>query len=189
MIGNALQFTASVLDQFIKNKFGLDESKVMLNCLIETNGSIPQRNQNKVVLSLINVEKETNQPFYAPMQPAGSKVFADMNPYQRFNLDVLISLNFDNYDETLKFLDVVLLFFQAHPGLNATSFPLMPSGLGKLEFDVEKITYREMQNLWTAMGAKYQPSVIYKMRLITIQANEAAGFNPTVSKTSNSASV
>lgn len=189
MIGNALQFTASVLDQFIKNKFGLDESKVMLNCLIEANGSIPQRNQNKVVLSLINVEKETNIPFYAYNQLAGSKVSLDINPEQRFNLDLLISANFDDYNETLKFLDVILLFFQAHPCLNAKSFPLMPSGLSKLEFDVEKITYREMQNLWTAMGAKYQPSVIYKLRLITIQANEAAGFNTTVSKTANSATV
>jgi len=37
---------------FIKNRFNLDESKVLLNTLIEANGNIPQANQNKVVISL-----------------------------------------------------------------------------------------------------------------------------------------
>jgi hypothetical protein len=39
-----------------------------------------------------------------------------------------------------------------------------------------------MHSLWTAMGAKYQPSVIYKVRLITIQGNEAEGFVPAISQ-------
>ena len=42
-----------------------------------------------------------------------------------------------------------------------------------------------MQSLWTAMGAKYQPSVVYKMRLITIQANEAESFSTAIVQTSN----
>jgi len=65
------------------------------------------------------------------------------------------------------------------------SFSNIPTGLTKLEFEIEKITYHQMQSLWTAMGAKYQPSVIYKLRLVTIQGNETAGFIPAVSQISN----
>jgi hypothetical protein len=42
-----------------------------------------------------------------------------------------------------------------------------------------------MHSLWTAMGAKYQPSVIYKIRLITIQGSEPESFAPGVTQVAN----
>ena len=63
MIYQSLHFTNKLLGQFLNNRFRLDEDKIVLNYLIDPNGSIPKLNPNKVVLSLINVEKETNQLF------------------------------------------------------------------------------------------------------------------------------
>lgn len=185
MINKALQFTVSVLDQFLKTRIGSDESKVVLNNLIEGNGSLPQINQNKIVVSLINIEKETAKPFYNRSSRTDNGNYADVSPSERFNLDVLISSNFEDYNETLKFLNATILFFQIHNALDSTSSSAIPPGITKLEFDIEKISYRDMQSLWTAMGAKYQPSVIYKMRLITIQGGESTGFTPAVVQTSN----
>ncbi|MGB8195367.1 MAG: DUF4255 domain-containing protein [Chitinophagaceae bacterium] len=185
MISKALQFTNDVLDQFLRNRFGLDEKKVLLNKLIEANGSLPQVNQNKVVISLINIEKETAKPFYVRHQQLAGGSYADINPAERYNLDLLISSNFDDYSETLKFLNAVILFFQVNPAFESDAFPNMPPGLNKLEFEIEKLSYHQMQGLWTAMGAKYQPSLIYKMRLVTIQANELTGVKPAISKTAN----
>jgi hypothetical protein len=186
MINEALQFTNEVLDQFLKNRFGLDESKVLLNNLIESNGSVPQINQNKVVISLINIEKETVKPFYSRNQKLAGGNYSDVNPAERYNLDLLISSNFEDYNETLRFLNAVIIFFQVHNVLDAAVSSSIPAGLNKLEFEIEKITYHQMQSLWTAMGAKYQPSVIYKMRLVTIQGDQPEGFTKAVSATSNS---
>jgi hypothetical protein len=185
MISKALQFTNDVLDQFLKTRFGLDESKVLLNNLIDSNGSIPEINQNKVVVSLINIEKETAKPFYNRSQQLANGNYASINPAERYNLDVLISSNFDDYTETLKFLGAVILFFQINNSLDSNTSSNIPLGLERLEFEIEKITYHQMQSLWTAMGAKYQPSVIYKMRLITIQGEEVSGFASEVLQTSN----
>ncbi|HWY37683.1 MAG TPA: DUF4255 domain-containing protein [Bacteroidia bacterium] len=187
MITQALQFTNAILDQFLKNRFGLSESKVLLNNLIEGNGSIPEINHNKVVISLINIEKETARPFYVRNQKLGNGNYSDISATERYNLDLLISSNFDDYSESLKFLDAVILFFQATPSPDAASYSGIPAGNTKLEFEIEKVTYHQMQNLWTAMGAKYQPSVIYKMRLVTVQANEAEGFTPAISGIANMA--
>ncbi len=184
MISSALQFTCDVMGQFLKNRLGLDENKVLLNNLIEGNGSLPQENQNKIIVSLINIEKETSRPFYNRNKQLPNDSFADTNLSERYNLDILISANFENYNETLKFLDEVLLFFQINNSIDASSSSNMPDGIPRLEFEIEKITYHQMQSLWTAMGAKYQPSVIYKMRLITIQGNEADRFIPAIKKTS-----
>ena len=114
MIAKALQFTKDVLDQFIKNRYGLDESKV---------------------------------------------------------------------------LNSAILFFQIHPMLDSSAYSTIPAGLHKLEYEIEKLGYHQMHSLWTAMGAKYQPSVIYKVRLITIQGNEAESFAPGVTQTSTVAAL
>ena len=185
MISQALHFTSETLGQFLKNRFQLDEGKTILNNVIEATGLIPQENQNKVVLSLINIEKETAQPFYNRNQQLMGGDFADTAPAERFNLDLLVSANFDDYNETLKFLNATILFFQINNVLDATKSAAIPQGLSKLEFDIEKINYQQMQGLWTAMGAKYQPSVIYKMRLVTIQGDEATGLTPAVKETRN----
>ncbi len=184
---NALQFTTSVLDQYIKNKFQLDESKVILNNIIDSSGAIPLQNQNKIVLSLINIEQETLQPFYIRNQKLDNGNFADIPPPQRFNLDLLLTSNFDDYAETLKFLNSVIQFFQTNVVLDASRYANIPQGLSKLEFEIEKLNYNQMHSLWTAMGAKYQPSVVYKTRLLTIQTNDNDGFTPGINQTSNTA--
>lgn len=187
MIKKTLQFTCDMLSQYLANTYGLDEKKAVLNNIIDADGTLPQVNQNKVVISLINVEKETAKPFYVRQAKLPNGNFADVNPAERYNLDLLVTSNFDDYQETLLFLNAVIAFFQVNNALDASSSSAFPAGLVKLEYDIEKISYHQMHSLWSAMGAKYQPSVIYKMRLITIQGNQPAGFTDAVLQTSNAA--
>lgn len=185
MLMQSLQFTTKVLDQYIKNMYQLDESKVVLNNVIDNNGSIPSKNENKVVISLINIEQETLQPFYVRNQKLANGNYGDLNPTQRFNLNLLITSNFDDYNESLKFLNTVIQFFQTYVVLDATNFSNIPQGLNKLEFEIEKLNYNQMHNLWTAMGAKYQPSIVYKTRLITIQSFDNESFTTSINETNN----
>lgn len=185
MLMKSLQFTTTVLDQYIKNKYQLDESKVILNNVIDSNGSIPTKNENKIVVSLINIEQETLQPFYIRNQKLPNGNYGDLNPSQRFNLDLLVTSNFDDYNESLKFLNAVIQFFQSYVVLDATNFSNIPTGLNKLEFEIEKLNYNQMHSLWTAMGAKYQPSIVYKTRLITIQSYDNESFTPAINQIEN----
>ena len=73
----------------------MDESKVLLNNLVDSNGSIPQANQNKIVISLINIEKQTNKPFYCNQKKANGN-YTNISLAERYNLDVLINSNFDD---------------------------------------------------------------------------------------------
>lgn len=83
MINKALQFTNDILDQFLRKRFGLTESGVILNNLIER-VMIPLANQNKVVISLINIEKETSKPFYIRNKRLENGSYADINPAERY---------------------------------------------------------------------------------------------------------
>ena len=63
MIQTALVFIKKKLDQFLVTRFELDESVTVLNYLISPDGSYPKKNQNKMVITLINLDYDTNKQF------------------------------------------------------------------------------------------------------------------------------
>ena len=163
MLLKTLQFTATILNQHIKNTFSLDRDIVLLNTIKDITSSVQQTNQNKVVLTLINLEPETTLRAN-PTQVVGN-TSTEIRP-QPYNLHVLICSNFDDYKEALKFLDTVLLFFQTHPLLNSSVFSNMPEGIDKIMFEMESLNYAQMHDIWTAIGANHQLSVVYKIRVM-----------------------
>ena len=172
MLNQALVFVNKTLDRYLINYFGLDQSITLLNNLIEQSGSVAKENQNKLVVSLVNLEYESAKQFYGGIQQSSASRIEKVNPPIRFNVDLMFSANFDDYEEALKFLTATLTFFQANNCLNHENFPEIPQGLEALRFDVESLSYRETHELWSAMGARYRPSILYKMRHITVQARE-----------------
>lgn len=181
MLRKSLQYTRDVLSQHLRNKFGLKEEIVVVNRLVDGDGKAILGNQNKVILSMINLWQEKNQRFYQKNTPLQNGQFAKTQPAQRYNVDLLVTAHFDDYDESLKFLNAVLLFFQANPALSAKNFSDLPHGIEKLEFEMDTINSTEIHNLWTAVGARYQPSVVFKVRLLSVQAGQVEAFQSAVS--------
>ncbi|WP_431167530.1 DUF4255 domain-containing protein [Tenacibaculum halocynthiae] len=186
MILKALQFTNRTLNQYLKNKFGLSDDVVVTNKIIDQNGTVPIENQNKVIITLIHVEQETVKPFYSRSRQINNGNYENKPINERYNLYLLISPNFEEYNETLKFLNSSIQFFQINGVLDANTSSTIPKGITRLEFEFEKGDgYLQMHNLWSALGAKYQPSVIYKMKLISIASDEIKGFETGITATSN----
>lgn len=183
MINEALQFIVQALNQALKNNFHADEDLVVMNNVIQTDGTIPLINQNKIVLSLINIEKETNKPFNTYNRPLMDGNYTSGSPSEYYNLDILFSSNFDDYGESLKMLSAVIAYFQFHTSLTSADLSTIPEGIKKLDLDVEKLVFHQMHSLWTAMGAKYQPSMLYKVRLLNIQSGQIRGTVSAVTQT------
>ncbi len=148
----------------MRTSFSLDECKSVLNRLVGADGSLPQMNLDKVVISLVNVEKRGKAPV-----SLGYKSVTDAGPGKaavgNHTLFLLVSSNFYDYAETLKFLDMAIGFFEANAVIEAGTFPDIPQGIAKLEFAVESTPFDQLQNIWEAIGAKYQPSVVYKLTI------------------------
>ncbi|WP_299683497.1 Pvc16 family protein [uncultured Dokdonia sp.] len=169
MIQEAFQYTQNVFNQYIKRKFDLDENIVVINSIIDNEGNTPLENQNKIVLSLIHIDQEITKPFYTKDRKGFDTNHTSMLETENYTIDMLVTPCFDDYSEALKFLNASIQFFQAYAVLDITTHSDFPEGLQKLSFDLQKGTdYTQMHNLWNALGAKYQPSLIYKMRSITI---------------------
>ncbi|SMS01983.1 hypothetical protein VIM7927_03294 [Vibrio mangrovi] len=185
MIDEALNYVRNVLSRQLSHQFGVDGEPVIMNHLVESGGSVPLSNQNKMVLTLINLEHETAKQFYGGARPDYStNTVQQIQPAIRFNLDILMTAHFDVYSEALKFLSATIAFFQAHPTMTRQLFPDMPPSLEQLQFEIENSPYERTHNLWSALGAKYQPSIIYKIRHVIVQADQVTGSAARVQQTS-----
>ncbi|WGH75697.1 Pvc16 family protein [Tenacibaculum tangerinum] len=188
MIAKSFYYTKKVLDQYLKNKFELTDSVVVADSLVSQNGTVSSDNKNKVVITLIHIEQETVQPFYNRNQKLDTGSYEHTSVKERYNLYILVTSSFDDYYETLKFLDASIQFFQINQLLDAHTNSEIPEGIHKLEFEFQKGgDYMQMHNLWSALGTKYQPSVIYKMKLLTIGGNEVKEFISAVDQLTNTA--
>ncbi len=182
MIDVSLEFVRSVLDQFLVNRFALESSMVVLNGLVMPDGSAPQKNNNKVVVTLVNLEYETSKQFFGEKR-VGPHNASQISPAVCFNLHILVSACFDDYSEALKFLTASIGFFQANPSLSRASHPTMPAGVAALKVEIENSPASKMENIWMALGAKYSPSIIYKIRQIEVQSEQVSGVVPLVQDT------
>ncbi len=163
MIYEALALVTQQLNTYFRNRFSQVEDRVVLSNLVEPDGSSAIKEENKVVVTLVNIQKET-------ISGNRSSNGASMNKPIALNLHVLFSAWFTgaNYPESLKFLGAVIAYFQANNHLTASSVPDMPEGMDKLTFEIVTMDFQEVSHVWGMLGAKHLPSVMYKFRLVLI---------------------
>jgi len=172
MTHNAIQYMRNALNQYLIATFNLDETIVIANRIVDQQGVMPIENKNKVVLSLIHVEQEGAKLFKTISDRLSKENYlADSSPEQ-YSIYMLVTSSFDDYNETLKFLDTSMSFFKKNPVIDRNTVTNFPDTIDKLYVEYQHgEDYMQVQNVWTTMGARYQPSVIYKIRLLTAASN------------------
>lgn len=128
-------------------------------------------------LTLINVAEERalrNLPHVERTPAQTSRI----EPPVHLNLDVMYAFNFADLDTSLTFLSRTIEVFQAQRFFDATT-PVAPGGpafppqLARLIVEMANLSLEERNNLWGMMGGSYLPSVIYRVRLVEVQAAAA----------------
>lgn len=172
MIYNALHSVVVQLNAFLKLRFRQTEDKAILGSILNEEGTVPEGNRNKVIMTVVNLEQETARQKAQQYQRGPNHTVRLLNEPYDFNLDVLVTALFLDYNEALKFLSESIYFFQAHNVFDKSNTPNLSDNIQQLTFQVIKLSYGEAHNLWTALGAKYMPSVLFKMRMLSFQDSE-----------------
>lgn len=156
----ALQFISEILNDFLKKKLNTNESKVILNRVVNADGSPPKENDNKIVFTLINIEEEIS------LQQTALKVNTTNKIGKNFHtIYILVHSNFEYYAESLELLDFTIDFFIENPIFNEASSPNFPVELERVRLEPINLTIEQICSLWSSIGAKYQPSVLYRVRI------------------------
>ncbi|MEM6724402.1 MAG: DUF4255 domain-containing protein [Bacteroidota bacterium] len=172
MIHQVLPFIAKELNTFFKLKYGVDEDLVVVSGLVDMHGNAPTEEENKILLSVINIEEEKLNRARATYVPAGeSGGFSKRAPAIKINLQVMFTANFaqGNYLEGLKLISGVIGFFQRQRTYDGKNYPTLDDSIEKLSFEITSLDVHKLNQLWGTVGNKYQPSVIYKVKTLEIQ--------------------
>jgi hypothetical protein len=170
MINAAISHLAQQLNQQFKNNFHVLEDVVVVSNLMELDGTVAPNTNNKLVLTLVNIEKDS-MPYRLnqPTRGIDDRQLMYSSPLY-LNLYLMMSANFGagNYSEALKTISQAISFFQQQAVFDRQNCPGLDSRIEKLILDMENLKIPDLNNLWSLMGGKYLPSVLYKVRMITV---------------------
>lgn len=160
------------INLFLKNRFNLNEDPVVISNLTGLDGSISIDGENKIVLTIVNIEQE-NTVKISDCIPADTFSTLKYMPPVFINLFVLMSAYFQNtnYYESLKMLSAAISFFQQKPIFNSRNTSGLDETLEKLSVEIVNLSINESNNLWGQLGGKYLPSILYKIRMIKFNGN------------------
>ncbi|MGY3791995.1 DUF4255 domain-containing protein [Aquimarina sp. 433] len=171
MLDKALLFITDYLNKNLKLTFGLNEDVVVLSSLVNLDGSVTKNIENKVILSIINLEHEKTVKNMGGYIPDSRGSFSKVDPPVYINVFLLVSANYnsENYIESLKMLSAVIGIFQSPIIFTRDTHPDLDVLLGRLSFEIFNTPIQELSHIWSGIGAKYVPSMIYKVRMIAFQ--------------------
>ena len=143
----------------------------MVSGLVNQDGSLVVKDDNRIILSLVMVQEEKMGAY----KSTGAVTPGGVKPVY-LNLFFLFSASFNEklMLDALKFISAVVAFFQNKPVFTPQNSRALGPGLEKLTFEIFNLNVQEHSNLWSALGAKYLPSVLYKVRVVTIEESTFA---------------
>ncbi|MCB0207843.1 MAG: DUF4255 domain-containing protein [Anaerolineae bacterium] len=129
-----------------------------------------------VSVLLINIEEENTLRAPDPhirISPDGTR--QKIQPEIRLNLYVLFVARFKQYEESLRYLSLIIQYFQKHRLLNHHNAPELNENIDQLVMELITLPLSEQNNVWNALRVTYQPSVLYKVKMIVFQDEDALG--------------
>jgi hypothetical protein len=171
MINETFKFLAEEINNYLSQKMGVITDKRLVLGNVgkaldnETGGS--NALTGKAIMSLINVEEDR----VAKQQENFIKSATGItykSPPLFLNLYVLIAVNRVDYGDSLKWLAFIAQCFQNQNVFTPTDSPSLDIRIQKLIVDLYTVNFEQLNQIWSVLGGKYLPSVLYKVRQITI---------------------
>ena len=182
MIDNALKFVANEVNKYLIRKTDSTQDSTVVKMVVTgnaaraydpdgTNGTNPLA--GKAILTLVNIEEDRISKSPENYRREGDKIVYK-NPKLYLNLYCLFSVNHSTYDTSLQYLSLIMQFFQyrnviTHANSPSSGSVKLDEKVEKLVFDMISLNFEQVNHLWGTLGGKYLPSVLYKVRLVTIE--------------------
>jgi len=140
----------------LENIGGLDEAAI--------------KDTDSILLTLVNISEETalkNIPHYVKAYP--NTIYN--NPPVYLNLFVLFTACLKKYDHALVLLSRVIRFFQGKNTFNNKNSTTQVKDFDNFNIimDLYSLSFEQTNYLWSTLGGKQHPFVLYKLRLVELE--------------------
>lgn len=191
MISEALILLRNELKNYLltnKEQFdaGLRSDEIILGNIAGLENQNDQALSDKIIITLVNIEEESSlkngKRFMRNPVPEGIEY---VSPPVHLNLYVLFTVTLANtnkpdtdYEKALARLAAIIEFFQAKSIITVQNSPgSAPKNLTEEEAaslrllpELYTLTFEQINHLWGSLGGKQVPFVLYKIRLVKVQA-------------------
>tara|TARA_B100001287_G_scaffold173436_1_gene146082 strand:+ start:2159 stop:2761 length:603 start_codon:yes stop_codon:yes gene_type:complete len=179
MIDSAILSIVEELNNSLNLKFRLNEDRIIASNLLNLDGSLSIKDENRIVVSLVNIEEEktaTPNGFGVPLSGNNHPIYLNMYVlfYSLFNEKL--------YNESLKFISAIIGFFQNKKVFTPNNTAGLDQNIDKVLVEINNISFHEQSNILSALGAKYSPCILYKMRMVGIEENIVNYSAPRISE-------
>ena len=183
VIHDALQFLRTKVNSYNNNVNPIVE---IMNISTLNDGDEFIDSTSPIILSVVNIEHDTtakNPNTYLPYTAQGNTVKKYKNPAQNLIISLLFSAytkeqKTSKYQDGIKKLEHIIRCFQEQNVfyIEGTS-EVNPENTNhtKIILEMESLNMNQLNQLWSMLGNKYMPSVLFKMKMITIQHDEQDG--------------
>ncbi|MCD2259650.1 Pvc16 family protein [Psychroserpens luteolus] len=155
MILDSLRFINTILNRVLQNELGVPPPIMSLGGVNTSSVQTPLR------LTLVNIDPE-----HAHHVAIGRTRSATSAPTQK-QLYILISTNPEvSYEEALKLLEATTNWLDQNQLLNRQVHSDLPEPIERITIESYTQTLDGQALLWQGLGAGYQPSAVYKLRVM-----------------------
>jgi hypothetical protein len=184
VIATAVSKVARELNLAMRNRTDSTEDLVVVSNLLEIDGTPAPQAVERVAVFLVNIEREAAPPRHPTLADSGRSRVGLVQPPIFLNLMVLFAANFSGtkYPEALKAISSVAAFFQARPVFDHQTTPDLDPAIERLTLEIENLTIADLGNLWGVLGGRYVPSLLYRMRMVVIDASRLEDQVPRVTR-------
>lgn len=171
MLEKPIQFIESLLKNYLRlrNRGAGTDNFLALTDLVDDQGKFAVA-QGTVGMSLINIEEErVNRAQTLDVIRGEDGAIGYANPEIRLQVHLIFVANFKDHDESIKNISAVISFFQANSVFTPAKYSELDKNIEKIVFELGSYGFEQLCYIWGVIGTNYRPSVLYKMRLVSIQ--------------------
>lgn len=167
MIHTVVPSIVASLNEFLRNELNLQEDMVLLTNPVDLKGNVNSQIDNKLCVFLQHLEEERL------IKNGSYQTNGGMNPPMHFSLYLMFVANFPdpNYLEALRYLSLVLEYFQGMRVFDKSNSPSLSANVDKVSMEYVNLDTQELNNVWSLLGLKYMPSLLYKLKLLSFTNN------------------
>lgn len=176
MIRKTLEILQEELQAYLnlKDPEKIRKAVVVLSNILDQDGKLAynanagEGTNHFLVISLANIQEERHlRPPHSIKEIPGPELIKQ-NPEVNLNLYLLFSAFSTQYETALGLISDVIKFFQAKPWFDHANTPALDPEITKIIADLNTTSFEQQNHLWGFMGAKYMPSVVYKLRTFSL---------------------
>lgn len=178
MIYETLQILKEQLDGYL-DAAGLGKIVILDNvAMLESGSDVADGLEGKVIISLLNIDEEKTLKNTSAVQVNNNRA-EYKNPPLHITLFFMVSAFCDSYANSLMAISKTMEFFQgknlftsANTIFDRTEVPEAFSDEFKFVVDLYTPGFEIWNQIWSNLGGRQLPSVIYKVKLLEIDANK-----------------